>query len=153
MNPVTGESESAHINSQPSRSEIHRIHRALYHFELYCLLFVSHKAREDPDMYPFASKLVALHYTEYQSAIRAFLPLLESWEIEEIACIREHIFSHYSQILQDCAQKLLDREMEGIERIFSLPGKLFYSLLFHSSQSLTSPQDVEGSISRRKSGC
>ncbi len=125
MNPVTGELESAASRSQPSRSESRRIHRALYHFELYCLLFVSHYISESEHS-QYGSK-VTLHYTENQFSVSAFFPLLESWEIEEVACIREYMMSHYSIIFQNCELELQRKEIEAAGRTVSLNGTLTHT--------------------------
>ncbi len=126
-NPVTGKLESLVCHSQPSRSESHRIHRALYHFQLYYLLFVSQKIFPEPPS-QYGSR-ACLRVVDYQYAVSRFLPILESWEIEEIACIREHIMSHYSKIFQNCAPELLKNQIEAGGPAFSLGGTPLHSLL------------------------
>ena len=126
-NPVTG--EPIPVYPTPSRSESHRIYRALYHFEHYCVLFVSRS--KIPDVPPSQDgqaplqygRQIALQYTENQFSLYSFLPLIASWEIEEIACIRNYVLKQYTKILQSCALELQQLEELVVEDNGFITGK------------------------------
>lgn len=65
--------------------EVRRIHRALWRFELFCVLFRENE-RGDPDPFTCVDK----------SSL--FLSLFPPWEVEEIACIRDFIHRRYARL-------------------------------------------------------
>ena len=133
VNPVTREPRSAHAYQTASRSESHRVYRALYYFELYCLLFGSYNPDSSPSLFgqgsPKSSQRVELNFVENQFSVLHFLPLLASWEIEEIACIRHYILNQYTIILQNCASELERLDLEVDDQASPPIGKLSFSSL------------------------
>jgi len=100
VNPVS--KEAVQSCDPLSRDEIYRLCRALYHFELYCFLFVSRELSEEG---PYREESVGLGGSQYQLSQR-FLPNLNALEAEEIACIREYLFDYYTKAWKNCAGEL-----------------------------------------------
>jgi hypothetical protein len=130
-NPVTGELQSFHSHKIISRCESHRVYRALYYFELYCLLFGSHDPGSSPGLFdggsPEYGQRVTLNYVENQFSLLRFFPLIASWEIEEIACIRHYVLNKYNEILQSCASELQQLELGVGNHAFISTGQLNFS--------------------------
>lgn len=91
-----------------SHSEIRRIHRAFYRYELFCILFrkadsskVDAWVKRDGHMAlglkPQDRSWMLLHH-EYFS----FLKLFKAWEVEEMACVRDYIMRRYNALIQQC---------------------------------------------------
>jgi hypothetical protein len=125
VNPVTKVAIQTYM--LPSRNEIYRLYRALYQFEIYCLLFVSKRLSEDGRYY---EEKVGLGGSEYGLSQR-YIPNLKPCEAEELACMREYFFNYYTVTLYSCAEEL--RRLEDFEKhaLYLQKGKLarlnFYS--------------------------
>ncbi len=98
-----------------SLSELRRTRRALYRFELFCVLFgrssfgESHKWRS-----------MNRYGTTATAEGMQFLALFESWEIEEIACVRDYAVELYQQLYQ-AQQQTLNPPASGGSGLSSLP--------------------------------
>ncbi|KAF4635846.1 hypothetical protein G7Y89_g2225 [Cudoniella acicularis] len=88
----------------PSQAEAYRVYRALYHFELYCYLFVSHRTSEDEDG-PYFEEKVGLYAPEYGLSQR-FIPNLNVSEAEEVACLRRYFHKSYAKVWAGCSGEL-----------------------------------------------
>ena len=88
-----------------SRSEYFRLARALYHIEIYSMIFQN-------------QKLARAQYPPYYHS-RIFLQSLDDWELEEFLCIRsylvERVASYLDQVEDDYMQVYLDDEPYIIE--------------------------------------
>jgi hypothetical protein len=89
-----------------SPNEKRRIHRALYRYELFCILFASSMTFERP-------------YFEYDDIATLFLEALKEWEVEEIACISEYLFNRWVEIFGQCG----DNWMQLHTKRSSMKGK------------------------------
>ena len=87
----------------PSLKEQHRLHRALYYYNLSCKLFGARFRTE------VGQPFTRLPFTDNQVSIILF-SRLEVWEVEEIACIYKYIFKFYARIFQDCLEGLASIE-------------------------------------------
>lgn len=72
----------------PSSTELRRIHRALYRFQMFCNLF-SHG--EDNPWMDIGSRVF-----DPQDKSFIFLLMFAAWEVEELGCIRDYIISKYA---------------------------------------------------------
>lgn len=82
-------------NGGPSPSELRRIRRALYRFELFCVLFGRSSFGESQ-----AWRSTNRSGTTVTPEGKQFLALLKPWEVEEIACVRDYAFELYQQLCQ-----------------------------------------------------
>ncbi|KAH8808779.1 hypothetical protein F5884DRAFT_381720 [Xylogone sp. PMI_703] len=72
-----------------SHNEKRRIYRALYRFELYCVIF---------------NERMRLFDNVDQTII--FFSMFKPWEMEELACVRDYIMRSYFEFLEQCASEL-----------------------------------------------
>ncbi len=101
--PVTGEPLK---NNRPvSHSEIRRIHRAFYRYELFCIIFRESDlsiadawTRGDIQMACDLEDLLQIKYF-------LFIALFKAWEIEGIACIRDYIIRRYKALIHSHEQE------------------------------------------------
>ena len=77
-----------------STTELCRIHRSLYRFELYCVLFRQRRQRNGPPLDRLSS--------EDQSIM--FLSLYPPWEVEELYCIHDYLYRRLSPPFEEVAQ-------------------------------------------------
>ncbi len=107
--PVTGHA----LSSSPSLSpnEVLRIHRALYRYELFAVLF------REPDFYheeqaerhrhrnPDNARLIlqwnSIGSLDSRDKAFLFLPIFNAWEVEEIACVRDYIMHRYDELFAE----------------------------------------------------
>ena len=117
--PVTGQSLDHYTSLSPN--EVRRIHRAFYRYELFTRLF------QEPDFYleeqrkrsrdrNWGRTSLALQRNSKRSLDaqdRSFLLLaiFKPWEVEEIACVRDHIMRRYDELYSVCKSEL-QRAME-----------------------------------------
>ena len=112
--PVTGE----YLNdyAPPSLSELRRIHRAFYRYELFARLF------QEPDIYLeeqekrhrdrnlFKTRLAlqrnSIRSLDCQDKSFLFLVLFKPWEVEEIACVRDYITHRYDVPYRVCKSEV-----------------------------------------------
>lgn len=116
--PVTG--ESLHQYTALSPSEICRIHRAFYRYELFTRLFhtpdiyleeqeVRHRDRDsDSDRISLALQRDSIRSLDSQDMSWLFLALFKTWEVEELACVRDYIMHRYDELY-----KVYKSEVEG----------------------------------------
>lgn len=90
------------INELSSEERL-RLYRSLYHFEIYCSLFVSRQlSYESPSNEPYLEEPVRLTVAEYGMSQR-YLPNLEVADVEGMACLRQYFFMYYDKLLaSDC---------------------------------------------------
>ena len=96
VHPVTGERIQPH--RELSTNEKRRIHRALYRFELFRVLFTEPTNTED---YPKDE----WYFTALEQSL-LYLHCFRVWEIEELACVRDYMIRRYTEILQECSSEL-----------------------------------------------
>ncbi|KAL2220436.1 hypothetical protein M432DRAFT_638579 [Thermoascus aurantiacus ATCC 26904] len=84
-NPVSGESDIA--PTPPSQSELTRIERTLYRFEIYCNVF-----RGPPNTFLSLRR-------------RWFFFQFSPWENEQMACIYDHFVSVVTPAFEDVSEK------------------------------------------------
>lgn len=95
-------------NGGPSPSELRRIRRALYRFELFCVLFGRSSFGESQ-----AWRSTNRYGTTATAEGMQFLALLEPWEVEEMACVRDYAFELYQKLYQAQQQTLNPPASEG----------------------------------------
>ncbi|KAI9877686.1 MAG: hypothetical protein M1830_003128 [Pleopsidium flavum] len=92
--PISRKSEMSH--APPSSTEIRRIHRSFYRFELYCLLFKRREIQHG-----------VVHDRERlgsQAQSDMFLSLFPPWEVEEICCVHDYLYRRLSTPFDEVAQ-------------------------------------------------
>ncbi|KAH8596262.1 hypothetical protein B0O99DRAFT_110493 [Bisporella sp. PMI_857] len=106
--PVTG----AQLASwkPPRQTELTRLYRALYRFQLYCIFFQEKISTAAPQTRRLS--VMALS--------RLFLSRFEIWEVEELACIGKYILDEYDFILrqhgnQDTADGKKDYQRQRVK--------------------------------------
>jgi hypothetical protein len=106
-NPVSKEPQPS--DGAISRTELSRLYRGLYRFELFCLMFGERKydLEVDDDWGIWARGFSVLTIS------RLFLSKLAAWEVEEVVCIGKYILDTYDRILGDCSD--LDPEQQKRE--------------------------------------
>jgi len=105
-NPLTRERQTS--SDAITISEVSRLYRGLYRFELFCLLFGERKYDlEDDDWGVWARGFNVLTIS------RLYLSKLTAWEVEEIVCVGKYILDTYDRILGDCGD--LDPEQQQKE--------------------------------------
>ncbi len=92
-NPLTGE---AVTNKIPlSHNEIRRIHRAFYHFELFCIVFKKLELHRND---PLISQTEQMAF-DARGRCLLFLSLFEAFKMEELAIVRDFIMRCYHDML------------------------------------------------------
>ena len=119
--PVTGNGLNHHASLSPN--EVRRIHRAFYRYELFTVLFrvpasyreEQTKRRRDrhPDRVRLALQRNSIRSLDSQDRSFLFLALFKTWEVEEIACVRDYIVHRYDELYKECKSEL--KEMLGAE--------------------------------------
>jgi len=91
-NPVTGKTGADF--RKPTGTELKRVHRALYRFDLYCALFHVQKtwSVENRERWRRTFGLLAIS--------RTFLSAFAIWEVEEMACVGMYILDRYDVYLR-----------------------------------------------------
>ncbi|CZR58497.1 uncharacterized protein PAC_08389 [Phialocephala subalpina] len=79
----------------PSRHEIQRVVRALYHFEIYCSLFTSRTLYSPAENF---EDHVSLSGPQYGTSLR-YLPNIDVADAEGVACLREHLNNYYTKLM------------------------------------------------------
>lgn len=96
--PLSGEKEE---DIKPiSTDEARRISRALYRFELFCIIFSqpSFKVKRKLDC---------------MDMCHLFLNQFPPWEVEEIACIRDYIIGRYAHLFAKHERELMQHSPQG----------------------------------------
>jgi len=91
VHPVIGKRTQSH--KDPSSNEKRRIYRALYRFEMFRVLFTESYGERIP-----TDSRQLLDETD-QGFL--FFTIFETWEIEELACVRDWNIRHYSNAIQE----------------------------------------------------
>ena len=92
QNPVTG--ETCKDFRKPTGTELKRVYRALYRFDLYCALFNVQRGwtAENRERWRRSFGLLAIS--------RLFLSTFAIWEVEEMACVGMYILDRYDIYLR-----------------------------------------------------
>lgn len=90
VHPITGEPDPDH--EPPSTSELCRIQRILYRFELYCALFRIHKPESKKERFTVEEQQ-ELFFTKFWS-----------WENEQLACIHDYLLRQVTQVVLEYAE-------------------------------------------------
>jgi hypothetical protein len=97
----------------PSRTELQRIYRALYRFEMFCKLFSSNRIPRDSTRYfqtgyPYtgATSSAPLNLTEADGRDISdwFLAIFQPWEVEEIGCVYDFLSRQYDTLFKQVAE-------------------------------------------------
>ncbi len=112
--PVTGNGLNHYTSLSPN--EVRRIHRAFYRYELFTVLFrepasyreEQTKRRRDrhPDRVRLALQRDSIRSLDSQDRSFLFLALFKTWEVEEIACVRDYIVHRYNELYKECESEL-----------------------------------------------
>ncbi len=108
--PVTGVALDSSTSLSPM--EVIRIHRALYRYELFAVLFCEtdfyheeqaerHRHR-DPGRARLALQRNSIRSLDSQDKSALFLALFNAWQVEEIACVRDYIMDRYDELFVEC---------------------------------------------------
>lgn len=81
-----------------SSNEERRIHRSLYRFELFCTLFA------EPLTVQTESEV--RNSVDPMDHVLMFLSIYKTWEVEEMACIRDYIITRHIDLLLECKSEL-----------------------------------------------
>ena len=96
----------------PSRTELRRIHRALYRFEMFCKLFSPNRlprdnARYFQTVYPYTGATFSAPLNAIEADGRDisdwFLAIFQPWEVEEIGCVYDFLFRQYDILFKQVA--------------------------------------------------
>jgi hypothetical protein len=97
----------------PSRTELQRIYRALYRFEMFCKLFSSNRFPRDNTRYfqtgyPYtgATSSAPLNVTEADGRDISdwFLAIFQPWEVEEVGCVYDFLSREYDTLFKQVAE-------------------------------------------------
>lgn len=91
-------------NQRLSSTELTRLERGFYRYELYCRVFPVEPGNA------LQSRSSALEQFDY------FIRRLEPWEMEEIVCIHEYFIYHLGIIVDDLEDQLVDRFLGNARR-------------------------------------
>jgi len=91
VHPVMGKRTQS--LKDPSSNEKRRIYRALYRFEMFRVLFT--------ESYGEGTPTDSRHLFHEADQSFLFFTLFETWEVEELACVRDWIIKHYSEAIQE----------------------------------------------------
>ena len=106
LHPITGESSLHHRPLSPN--EVRRIHRAFYRYELFTVLFRKPElSRRDERLRRRDHERRAARPALQRDSIRSldsndmswlFLTHFNTWEVEEIACVRDYLTYRYDEL-------------------------------------------------------
>jgi hypothetical protein len=97
----------------PSRTELRRIYRALYRFEMFCKLFSPNRfprdnARYLQTGYPYTGAASAARLNAIEADGRDisdwFLAIFQSWEVEELGCVYDFLLRQYDILFKQVAE-------------------------------------------------
>ncbi|KAF4629847.1 hypothetical protein G7Y89_g8294 [Cudoniella acicularis] len=118
-NPATG----VEISEQSmSPSELGRIYRACYRFEIFCFLFAS------------SANLGSRQDTSY-----LFFADFESWEVEEICCLKDYAYRRYDTVFRTwleygrLTETLLSKGLTFLSNVIRAPGPAEKVLLMENT--------------------
>lgn len=113
--PITGHSQGNPTSL--SQNEVRRIHRAFYRYEFFTVLFRVTKSyrkerrqrrrEQGPRHARLALQRDSLRSLDAQDESWLFLALFQTWEVEEIACVRDYITYRYDERYQECRKESL----------------------------------------------
>lgn len=125
--PITGHGLIHRTALSPN--EVRRIHRAFYRYELFTVLFRepdSYSAEQDerhrdrdPDRARLALQRDSIRSLDSQDKSFLFLALFKTWEVEEIACVRDYIAHRYDELFKVCKSE--SQEIMEVESDYSAP--------------------------------
>ena len=117
LHPITGESSNHHRPLSPN--EVRRIHRAFYRYELFTVLFRKPElSRRDERLRRRDHERRAARPALQRDSIRSldsndmswlFLTHFNTWEVEEIGCIRDYLTYRYSELYKVLALDFRER--------------------------------------------
>ena len=81
----------------PSKTELRRIYRALYRFELFCTLFCP------PIHCDYLKPIDRENEADGRDMADWFLQIFQPWEVEEIACVYDYFWRQYDTIFKEVA--------------------------------------------------
>ncbi len=112
--PVTGNGLNNYTSLSPN--EVRRIHRAFYRYELFTILFrvpasyreeqIKRRRDRHPDRVRLALQRDSIRSLDSQDRSFLFLALFKTWEVEEIACVRDYIVHRYNELYKECELEL-----------------------------------------------
>lgn len=113
----TGHSLNHRTSIPPN--EVRRIHRAFYRYELFAVLFREpdlsleeqterHRDR-DTGSVRLALERDSIRSLDTQDKSFLFFALFKTWEVEEIACIRDYITHRYDELYKECKSEVQER--------------------------------------------
>lgn len=106
QHPITGKPVTSY--KPISHREAYRIQRALYRYELFCILFHEPATFQAEVCAREVGKTVlALEQKEKRSLnsqdrSSMFLALFQPWEVEELACVHDFLVRRYTALLEEC---------------------------------------------------
>ena len=117
LHPITGEGSNRYRPLSPN--EVRRIHRAFYRYELFTVLFRAPKlSRRDERLRRRDHERRAARPALQRDSIRSldsndmswlFLTHFNTWEVEEIGCIRDYLTYRYGELYKVLALDFRER--------------------------------------------